>query len=213
MAWTYSQLQTEIQNEVDDDSSDGLTVIKQFINDISREIWQRHPWPFRSASTYLSTTDGDATYDLSSLITDLLILNTVGYKGSGENDFILLDPIDVQRFNNLYHDRTNESRPVKYCFYNNILNLWPMPDYTGSSNLEVTYDKLFTELTGNNDVPAIPEHWKAVIKAGVKALFFDYDDDTRAAGQKSLYEQGLRDMAFQELVGDLAPKRVKLFRP
>lgn len=191
MAYTYGTIQTELQAELDNDDSFALVLIKQKINDVCREIWHFAHWYFRSTTEYLNTTDEVAEYDLNSLIPDYLAIQSVGYKGENDTEFRSLKEMSLQAYDGQNRDTTNASSPIRWILRNKTLILWPKPDYTGTDNLKIAYEKKFTELVNDDDVPIIPVDYKAEIKCGVRGYFWQLDDDLRADGE--LYQFHGRD--------------------
>lgn len=211
MTWTYQQLQTEIQNEVDDDTSDGLTVIKQFINDICREVWHSRDWSFKNATSYIDSIADQSEYDLVTLIPTCSKINTVGYKGENQTEFIPVRETDIQRYNSVLIDRDSSGTPMFWIYLNGTLYLWLKPDYTGTDNIEINHDVIFNELSANGDVPQIPEKYRAVIKAGVKMMYWNYDDDVRADAEEKRYFLGQRNMVLEDN-GSLGGHEMRLLR-
>jgi len=213
MAYTYDGLAAEIQNEVDDQTSDALTAIKQYINDIGEEIWQEEAWSFRDATVYLNSVANQQTLDLTTLITDLGKINVVGYKGENETEFFPLNEISIQTLRNRYTDTTTASKPVVWAWYNGLLYFAPIPNYSGTNNIQIDYDKNWTDLTADADVPGIPVKYKRVLKAGVKAMFWNFDDDLRESPAWQTYLRFLGSMRAEDLDRTLTPHRGRLLRP
>ena len=209
MAWNYGDLKTEISKEVDDDTTDALTVIGQLINDVCEDIWYYATWSFRSTSTQFNSVSGTASYDLSSEISDLNKILTVGYKGENDTEFRLIREIDMQTYNAISSD-TNTSTPSRFAYYNNNLLLDPIPNYSGTNNIEVYYDKIFTTLSSDSDVPEIPSKYKRVVKSGVKTLFWNYDDDLRETIEERRYKGGLGWMMENDMDRTIPPQSGKL---
>lgn len=214
MAWDLQTLYGEIQNEVDDQESDSLTVIKANINDIGREIWYYTPgWSFRDARNYFSTVSGTREYVLDTEISDPTpgkILR-VGYQGDGDTRYDKLIELSVPEIENIKDSGSSNSRPRYFAIHRGRLILHPTPDYSGTNNIEIVSSKDYTELTADADVPGIPEKYKHVIKAGVKAMFWHYDDDLRENIVWQKYYDLLGWMMQDDLDQTMAPKKGRLF--
>lgn len=213
MGYNYGDLATEIQNEVDDHTSDALTAIKQYINDMGEEIWQEEVWSFRDATIYLSSVANQQTYDLAALITDLGKITIIGYQGENETEFFPLNELSIQTLRSRYLDTTTASRPIAWTWYNSLLYLYPIPSFTGVDNIQIDYDKNWTELDEDDDVPAIPVKYKRVLKAGVRAMFWNFDDDLRESPAWQTYLRFLGTMRAEDLDRTLTPHRGRLLRP
>ena len=211
MAYTYGDLATEIQNEVDDQTSDAQTTIKQNINDICEEIWQEEDWQFKEATAYLSTVSGQQVYPLAP-ITDLGKIGIVSYKGDNQTSFAPIGEVTFETFRATYNDAVSTAPPFRWALYDEELYLFPTPDYSGTDNLQIDYNKKWVELDDNDDIPSIPVKYKRVIKAGVKALFWHYDDDLRETPAWQHYIRMLGTMRTEELDRTTTPKRFRLFR-
>lgn len=212
MAWTYKSLQDELLNEVDETSSDARTLIKQAINDICSDIWFKENWSFKDALATISSISGTREYDLTTDVSDLGTIIAVTYKGENDSIFRPLNEVDLQGMISRYNDTTVTTRPSRWCFFNNTLYLLYTPDYSGSSNVQIYHDKIFTELSADDDVPGIPARWKYVIKRGCRWRFWNYDDDIRDASEWAVYGRGISDMRASELNRSLTPTGPKLLR-
>lgn len=211
MAYTLQTLYTEVQNEVDDQDSKALTVIKQALNDGGERIWQAAQFSFKEqAPLYLSSVDGTQSYSLASLSFGRIL--QIGYKGNGDADYTKLKEISYDEFLQRNTDPTVTSRPFAYALYNNTLYLLQTPDYSGSNNIRIVSDKPFTRLELDADVPLIPQKYQEVLKAYAKAAYWDFDDDTRANGEWARFESLLRNMKADELDATSGVKVGRLFR-
>lgn len=213
MAWDFQTLYGEIQDEVEDDGED-LSVIKQFINDVCRKIWHAEPWRFREFKDTFPTVAGSRTYSLTSVLGyPVLQITRVSYKGENETQFVPLTERNQEYFDNYYTDLITQNRPEAYLPNADNLELHPTPDYSGGiiENVQVRGEKRFVELTADADVPLIPEDYKHVIKAGVKQMYYDFDDDTRAEVERVKFEGvngmggGLAEMRSAELDSSTQP--------
>ena len=211
MAWTYQDLYDEIEAEVDDNTSDAETVIKGFVNDVCEDIWQSSNWSFKYANTTISSVSGTRTYDLSSEVSDYAKILTIGYQGENDDYPTVKNEISFQSLATRYPDDDTTGTPILWSLYGDTLYFFPIPDYSGTNNITINYQKVFTRLSATTDVPAIPEKFRDVIKAGVKAKFWSYDDDTRSVEERNNYVNGLARMLIAESDRTLTPKRPRLF--
>lgn len=205
MSWDRQTLEAEIQNEVDDFEADSLTVIRQAINDTSRTIWFRHDWTFKDATAYLDTDGIASAFLVTTQVPDWSKIHQdgVGFKNTGETGYRSLSYVPYDQFLRLYNP-TNPSvgPPTIWTLFAGqiIFNTIP-PALTDS--IKLTYAVDFVELQDDDDVPLIPEKYKHVIKSGVKAIFFDFDDDLRADPERRKFEGQSYEKGVGGLIGDM----------
>lgn len=203
MSWDRATIESEIQNEVDDFESDSLTIIRQAINDIGRILWFRHDWSFRTTTGYI-TTDGSArAFTIASSISNWSKILAVGFKGTGQTTYQVLEFVPYSIF---LEQRKNipasSGDPTCWTLFDGQIILDSIAPAV-SSGLEVTYEKVWVDLTAADSEPLIPEKYKHVIKSGVKAMFWDSDDDVRASGEWVKFQGPSYKDGVGGMIGDM----------
>lgn len=199
MAWDRQTLEEEIQNEVDDFEADSLTVIRQSISDICRTLWDRHDWTFKEDTAYLNTDGAAQAFTIESQVADWSKITAVGFKNTGETAYRVIDYVPYEQFLRLYKTAApSVSAPTAWTLYAGQLWFNTIPPALTAS-VEFTHSVEFTPPDDDTDEPLIPEKYKHVIKSGVKASFWDFDDDLRA-GPEWIKFQG---PAYMDGVGGL----------
>lgn len=69
--------------------------------------------------------------------------------------------------------------------------------------VQITYEKKFIEPTTGTSSIQIPEQYKHVIKSGVKAAFWDFDDDVRGDAEHRRFEGQAYERGVGGLIGDM----------
>lgn len=207
MAWNRTVIETETQGEIDDFESDTLTILRQFINDICRIIWFAHTWSWKETTGYIDTNGVAQAITISGQLTNVAQVLAVGFKGSGETAYRVLEFIPYKQFLQQYKNRpATVANPSVWTMYGGQIIFDTIPPNL-TDNVEVTYQREWVDLTDGTTAPLIPEKYKHVIKSGVKWLYYNSDDDTRSTteemnfhGQK--WEKGVGGMIGDMIVDD-----------
>lgn len=203
MSWDRATLETEVQNEVDDFEADSLTNIRQFINDICRVIWFRHDWSFREGTGYITTDGVNSKFTIASTLSNFGKVLAVGYKGPNDTTYNILTFLPYDQFIERYRSAAPVvGTPTVWTLYAGQVIFDTIPN-SGSNRIELTYEINFTDLTAGSDTPLIPEKYKHVIKSGVKASFWDSDDDLRGPSEWLKFQGPSYLNGIGGLIGDM----------
>lgn len=179
---TLSTYTTLIQNETDDYSNKGKTIIEQSIKEVYQDfLSEAYKWLFGASSEDTTVTSGDATYTPSSFTS----IESVHYKSTTSDTWCKLSPISEQDYRD-YHQSDVDSIPRNYFVRGTGVVLVPAPNEAGT--MRVVYYPVVPELeTGVTSL--LPDRFTEVIKLGASAKKFAFDNDPRANDYTMMYER------------------------
>ena len=163
------------------------TIINQAINQRYAWIWAEHDnWTFRKTTASIGVQAGSQTTtgqpsDVSKVYA---ILNQYGDR---------LNPIeDIDEFHNRYYNSVNPTTgpPEAFAVSGGTILVGPTSSET-SSAYKIIYDKAFTPLAMDTDVPAIPSEHHMTIVDGASAVVYRMDSDYRWTEFEQAFQQGV----------------------
>lgn len=162
------------------------------INDTRRELVRRVPKRFfwKSATTPLSTSAGDYTYDLASDVQEPI---RFFYTTGGADYQLTRVDSDAEWYDSVYSSTAPQGKPLRYRETNNAgtkaIEVAPTPDATYTINYEY-YKNVPTELTTSDlasEIPDIPDYLHDALWKGALAKFLKSFDDPGEASAKADY--------------------------
>lgn len=182
------EIVTSVQRQGGDSSGALITRLDvvRWANDGQLEITKKTEC--LSAHRQTDSSSDDGTYDLP---VDFLMMQRVTY-----NDVPLIKKLlsDLDAISS-YVDTTSADTPRYWYTSDNVLNLYPKPNASGSGNLDIWYVRTPTELVDDNDTPEIPTWMHKEIIQYCKVQAKELDDDQE--GQQRAQE------AFNRNVGEI----------
>lgn len=170
MSYTTGALVTQVQNKLDD-SQFSSTLIKQFINDAQREVFNTKQLRFMETSTTFSTVAGSD--ELGTEPTNMQV----------PIDLCITSPVSYgTKLNFRSYTEVDQWQPISlavgtptdwYEFGGNI-KLYPTPDQVYTITLR--YLKTPTELSADADVPQIPEEFQEILVLGALKRCLEFND-------------------------------------
>jgi len=185
-ALTGTNVADRVKRQFGDEAAAQITdaMLLDYINDAMREIVSRNDELFQ-AKAAASTVNGTESYDLPTLATNILRLNTVKYKG------VTVDFLSIQQADETYPEKDVLPRPTgmprHYWIWANKIIFEPAPDSTGS-NLVIYFQTYPTPLSTLSDTIPLPEryHLKVVDYCIAKAAELDDDDERHGSKMAQL---------------------------
>lgn len=173
---------------------------KGWVNHRLQKMWDAEGWSFKYASTLVGIADGQQS--MTFLPDDL------GYVDSVQNqDGDPLTPMpDPREFYANYINATSpdEGDPEAFTVLDGVILVGPRPNVT-RADYTLIYEKQLTLLSGDNDVPAVPEGYHLALVHGAKAEGYTMRNIVAFAQSfEALWQQALASMAgaFLETVRD-----------
>lgn len=187
MAYNLGQLVTDVRNKLDD-SNFSSTLIKEFINDAQRYVVNKHNWRFMEGTYTAGLTIDQFSYDLPSDVGEvegMRITDPSGDEADITDRFLTWKEYD-KKFPDPAED--DSSKPYFWTIRENNFLLYPKPDTTYT--LDIRYQKIPTALSGDSDVPEVPERYKELLVLGalIRAHKFNDNYDLAQVEQASLDE-------------------------
>lgn len=175
MAYTLSQLVTDIQNRLDD-TGFSSTILKQFINDAQNEYTNGRFFRFMEATQSYTLTVGvaditnGAGLPTTFQMPTMLRITTANYEK-------VLPFMDYTEFRKTYPSAPNDANgtPKLWYEYGGTISVYPKPDTALAVSLD--YIKKPTTLSGDSDVPQIPSEWGELLTLGAYKRALEYNDD------------------------------------
>lgn len=171
MPYTTAALVTQVQNKLDD-SQFSPTLIKQFINDAQREVFNTKQLRFMEASTTFSTVAGDDELGVEptdmQIPIDLRITAPVNFGSKlvfrSYNEIDQWYPVPS----------LGVGTPTDWYEFAGNIKLYPTPDQVYT--LTLRYQKVPTELSADADVPQIPEEFQEILVLGALKRCLEFND-------------------------------------
>jgi len=119
-------------------------------------------------TSYVPTVSGQPDYRLPTTIMHLIHpIKLLEGTASGDSGW-QLEHITKEEYDELEPNpfRTNpdtKADPVKYTVYSGSILPWPIPD-DATHLLEINWTKAPTDQSADADTPALPDHWREVLK-------------------------------------------------
>jgi len=194
---TFLELQNAVMSDRFDESQRGD--VKTWINDCYWDVWHLEEWSFRYATATVSVTAG--SQNVTGTPTDLAIVRSF-QRGDGYG-LVALDPVEFQR---AYYDaRTTDSYlPEAYTVIDGAILVGPVSSET-ATDYQLVYEREYTALSADNDVPALPAgaHLTLIFGAASTGLklqndytwqFFEQQFQDRLNTMRRAYLRDLRDV-------------------
>lgn len=183
MAYQLSDIVTKVQNRIKD-TGFSTTVIKDFINDTQRDIFNEYSLPFMQTTQPYTLVDGvaDITNGVglpSNFVQAIDVLVTTAGRES------ILDWVDYQQIDNQYPDATDTTSyakglPSKAYKFGETIRTFPVADQAYTVSL--LYYKSPTVLSNDSDVPEIPPEFEELLVVGAAYRVFQVKDNYDKAG-------------------------------
>lgn len=174
------------------DAVTAAPAILDAINGARHDVLDHRNWSFLEASASLATVAGTATVALTS-ITDLLRVDAVRLSLSGAAYPVSYLP--PQQFKDRrQEDLLSRAAPSYWTIYDDVLNLWPVPDQ--AYTVTVDYTAKPADLAGDADTCPIPSNAKDTVAWGAaKYLAFRQRDPAAMQLAEAQFERGLARLA------------------
>lgn len=146
---TFLQLQTAVMGTRFDDSQRGD--IKTWINAAYWNCWSLERWTFRYATDLVTVTSGSTA--VTGLATD--VERVFSFQRSDGTKLRYLQP---SRFDAAYYNATSPpvGAPEAYTIRAGVITVGPTSNET-KTDYELDYEKAYTALVNDSDVPLLPE--------------------------------------------------------
>lgn len=184
-AMNFSQITQEVQNIRF--NSGQTSSIQQWINNRYAALWGQEEWTFRYATVQnLTVTQGSTS--LGNLPTDFGI--PIGLWRDDGYPVIYMSP---REFWNVYAGATDQGAPQFYTVENNTILLGPNPNVS-STTYTSKYERRFTPLVSDSDVPLLPSscHYHLVI--GALALGLQIYQDFTWQFMEERWQEAIQEM-------------------
>lgn len=181
-----SDIQTRIKRQFGDESGVQVTDadIFRWINDGQRQIVLNNE-NLLDKTAFASSVDGQQEYSLPS---DILILRSVYFKGSGELSYFRIKGYKPTEFDEYIDgwDGTsyNEGSPMCYTIRVNKLIAFPIPESSITDAFKIYYNRKPIDVTLVGDTPDLPVAYHEALVKYCLAQAFEMDEDFEAAGAK-----------------------------
>lgn len=202
MAYQLSDLVTKVQNRIKD-TGFSTTIIKDFINDTQRDIFNEYSLPFmQTTQSYTLTVGVSDITNGSGLPANFVQPIDILLTTSGRET--ILEYKDYQEINNLYPDATDTTAyanqlPQYWYKYGETIRVFPSPDSAYTTSL--LYYKSPTALSADADVPEIPSEFEELLVVGASYRVFQVKDNYDKAG--------ILENKYMELLQKLASRYSK----
>ena len=204
---TYSDIQSEIQDLIDDDEGDVLTVIRHAIRLTYNRILSRYrgktkvPRWLADYDDSLSTVADTRTTNLAT--TDKNVERIIKVSIEQGSSWYPVTPIDMEELESdpNWWRTTNTQRPSRFFHSKsyaaeggetNLLNWFYMPD--DAYDIRYWFEKRINQLSGNDDVPMLPAWAHPAIIYGATALMSRWDIRVKLMDYEMLYDEILTNL-------------------
>ena len=200
MAYNLQSIRNQVKNRISDQNF-STAMINQFINDEQREVLNYYDLPFNRTSATLTLTTGTNTVALPSNCQKIKNLEITAPAGYDNN----LDPFYLE-----YNRFAEAFRPVQYysanqpswwTVYNTSIIFMSNADNTYT--LQIDYINKPLELSGETDVPVIPEEFQEILVLGAMVRCLEANDDNDIAA----YQNGKKNLLVQAMLKRYAPQQ------
>lgn len=199
MAYQLSDLVTKVQNRIKD-TGFSSTVIKDFINDTQRDIFNEYSLPFMEATQSYTLASGTADItNGSGLPSNFTQAIDVSITTSGRESLLMYK--DYQEIDQLYPDPTDTAAystnlPMYWYKYGETIKVFPVPNQAYTANL--LYLKAPTALSNDSDVPEVPPEFEEILVLGATYRVFQVKDNYDKAGViENKYNELLQKLAVR----------------
>lgn len=199
MAYDLIGLRAEVRNRLDDESYDS-GVLDQFINDTHRQVLNTYSFPFMEKEFSGTLLSGASTFQLP---TDAQTV--ISFRLTAPDDAAgLLPYMAFRQFDETYPDpgSSNPGKPIVWTFINTDFKVHPKTDQV--YELDLRYLKIPTTLTGDTDVPDVPEEFKEILVLGAHQRALERDD---AYNEAQVVEQKW-DLLVEDMVRRLVTRQI-----
>lgn len=177
MTYQLSTVRTRVQQRLDD-TSFSTAYLDQFINDAQRDILNSRRFVFMEKEATVTTTSGVNT--LTGVPTTMQTPLSLRVYTPVGNAIVLpymeYEDIDVVVPN---MSLVGNTAPVRWYMFDHTPYVYPNADATYT--LKLKYIKEPTELTGDTDVPEIPESFSEILVLGALKRAHEFNDDNDKA--------------------------------
>jgi len=161
-------------NDKLDDTSYDTSIIDRFINDTQREIFNTYELPFQEKVFAGSLPSGAYIFTLPSdyQMTQSMVLTNEGFRKDLSHQYV-----DFRDFNAWYPTPSEyvAGPPDVWTLYGNQLYFTRPTD--DAYTISLFYLKTAKELTGDTDVPEIPEAWGEILVLGAYYRVLERNED------------------------------------
>ena len=193
MSKLLSDYVTLVQKEVDDASTDALSIIQRNVIDTYQEMMEDINQYIEGTLTEdtvvtLNKTDYPVTQDAN-------IIHQVAYKPNNAANFKLLNQITLEDYKNDFINRPG-SVPTNWFLDGDVINIAPQPGPTedGSGIVRRVYTPNITE-PAITDTSLIPDRYTRVVMNGAIYRFKFWENNVYASlYYQQWYEDGVKNM-------------------
>ena len=173
MAYTTGALVTQIQNKLDD-TSFSSSLLKQFLNDSQREIFNSRMSKFVEKTQDFTLTVGQDS--IGTLPTDLQMVIDLRIT-SPYNYANVLTPYDIQEFDVNFPQPAlaGNALPTLWYRFGSTINVFPRPNQ--AYTVQLRYFKTPNELVNDADVPELPSEFQELLVLGAYMRALEFNDN------------------------------------
>ena len=194
-------LETRVQNIINDTDSTVLTYIAKWIQDRNYDVNSRFEWPYLQAERVAELTFGPGMYECD-LPEDFKVETKVYdnevnvlIKKSTLKEVMENDP-------DYSEDCTVAGSTINYYYPSpGVIAIWPKVAATETTDLVLKMDYLADDppLANTSDKPTMPNRFRvATLVYGAVADYYYWKDDTRASLYEGKYESGVARMVKEQ---------------
>lgn len=148
--------------------SDKDTELVQAYNDSLIAIAIKIPHGAYKYTSYVPTVDGQPDYPLPATIMHLIHpIRLIEGNATSDSGWILehitKEEYDTLEPNPFRTSPDSKADPAKYTIFSGSILPWPIPD-DATHLLEIDWTKVPTDQSAVGDTPALPDHWREVLK-------------------------------------------------
>lgn len=197
MGETFKQMQDRCieygYNEYD------RTRLKIFLNDAMLDVFGRYRWSWAEGSTTLSLAAGQSTVSMPSAATTSYITGRIQKWLTPANLMERPKYVDYATEESTWVDEVVDDvgSPTEYSIYGNTIYFNMIA--AQAMTFQFTYHVEPTRMSGDNDEPPIPDHFREVLRWGALARQAMRDHDQASFQQFSrLFDTALTQMRVQD---------------
>lgn len=176
---TFEEIQTECINARFKETQ--RPSVKRWVNLAYAKIWHSDEWTFRWAETTVLAPAGIAA--LTEPV-DMHRVFSISDDTNGKLSYLTPDDFQQQFFG-----ETSTGTPGYFTVLNRQVTLGPIPDQ--DITYDLIYEKTFTELVNDADVPGLPTEFHYVLVHGAMVIGLINENDFTFELPQRLYDEGL----------------------
>lgn len=162
--------------------------VQKWINYAGAQLWSLDDWTFRQATAAPTVTAGSRT--VGSVPSDFSA--SLGFWRADGQPLNYLKP---RQFFNRYQGDSTSAQPVDFTIIDGAFTVGPTSSETATYQL--LYERSWTDLADDNDVPAIPEQFHYLLVHGATVIGLVSEQDFTFQFHMGQWQQGIQTMQFE----------------